>query len=188
VINFGCTGSHRHDIGVGDVIIGVRSVAHASMVIAPDGTGRFHLHDGREAPAPGETGVRSDPALVALARHAASGWSPDPWDGASGCNDVPTVHEGVVASADVWTQSPQAIAALAERHHSLCEDMEAAAIASICELHGVPFLTIKDISNNELVQETIFDPEGSGHLPDDEIGRRAAILTGRVLDLIASAR
>jgi nucleoside phosphorylase len=28
--------------------------------------------------------------------------------------------------------------------------MEASAIATVCELHGVPFLCVKDISNNEL--------------------------------------
>jgi adenosylhomocysteine nucleosidase len=186
ILNFGCTGSHRHDVTVGDVVIGTRAVAHATMFVAPEGTGRYHLHVGVEAPAPGETGIATDPALLAIARMAASGWAPDAWHGATGSNHAPRVHEGVVASADIWTQSHAGIAALAERHHSLCEDMEAGAIAAICALHGVPFLTIKDISNNELLQATIFDPE-MGHLPEEEVGRRAAILTGRVIAAIASA-
>lgn len=181
ILNFGCTGSHRSDVDVGDVVIGTRSVAHTTMVVGPDGTPRFHLHDGREAPPPGETGVPSDPELLRIARKTAAGWAPDPW----GANASPKVHEGVVASADVWTQSPAAIEALVERHHTMCEDMEAAAIADICELHGVPFLTIKDISNNELRQATVFDPD-MAHLPEDQVGRRAGVLTGRVIDAIAA--
>jgi len=187
ILNFGCTGSHRHDVRVGDVVIGTRSVAHTSMVIGPDGTPRFDLHDGREAPPPGETGVASDPELLRIARECARDWTPDPWGDDAVAVHPPRVHEGVVASADVWTQSPAAIEALAERHHSMCEDMEAAAIAGICELHGVPFLTIKDISNNELLQATVFDPD-MAHLPAEEVGRRAAILTGRILDAIAARR
>lgn len=183
VLNFGCTGAHRRDLNIGDVIIGTRAVPHASLIVTPEGVNRYHLHDNVAAPGPGETGTPSDPELLAIARRAASGWSPDPWRAGS---PEPRVLEGVVASADVWTQSHAGIDAIAERHRSLCEDMEAAAIATIAALHGVPFLTIKDISNNELQQATIFDPEGA-HLPTSEVGRRAATLTGRVIAAIADA-
>ncbi len=183
VLNYGCTGAHRRDVNIGDVVIGTRSVPHATMIVTPDGTNRYHLHDGVEAPGPGETGIASDPGLLAIAKDAASGWQPDPWEAGG---PALRVLEGVVASADVWTQWHAGIAAIAERHNSLCEDMEAAAIATIAAIHGVPFLTIKDISNNELQHATIFDPEGA-HLPEAEVGRRAAILTGRVIDRIATA-
>ncbi len=185
ILNFGCTGAHERHVNVGDVVIGTRSVSHTSMVIVPDGTGRFDLHDGMKAPAAGQTGIASDPALLAIAREAANGWTPERWVAASDDSPVPRVHEGVVASADVWTQAHNAIARLAERHLSLCEDMESAAIATVAALHGVPYVTIKDISNNELQQATIFDP-GLEHLPESEVGRRAAILTGRVIDHLAT--
>lgn len=184
ILNFGCTGAHADHINIGDVVIGTRSVAHTSMVIAPDGTGRFNLHDGNEAPPAGQTGIASDPGLLAVARLAAEGWSPDAWIGAAEAHPAPQVHEGIVASADIWTQSPAAIATLAERHMSLCEDMEAGAIATIAQLHGVPFLAIKDISNNELQQATIFDPKLE-HLPETEVGRRAATLVGRIIDRLS---
>lgn len=183
VLNFGCTGAHRRDVNIGDVIIGTRAVPHATMIITPEGVNRYHLHDNVDAPGPGETGIPADPGLLAIARHAASGWLPEPWRAES---PAPRVLEGVVASADVWTQSHAGIEAISERHLSLCEDMEAAAIATISALHGVPFLTIKDISNNELQQATIFDPEGA-HLPEAEVGRRAAELTGRVIAAIAQS-
>ncbi len=183
VLNFGCTGAHRPDVNIGDVIIGTRTVPHGTMIIDPEGMNQYSTHDGVDAPEPGLTGIAADPGLLAIARDAAEGWVPDTWGGR---NPSPRVLEGVVASADIWTQSPAGIEALAERHLSLCEDMEAAAIATICALHDVPFLTIKDISNNELQQVTIFDPEGT-HLPEAEVGRRAGILTGRVIAAIAGA-
>ncbi|MDQ3526269.1 MAG: 5'-methylthioadenosine/S-adenosylhomocysteine nucleosidase [Chloroflexota bacterium] len=187
ILNFGCTGAHERHVNVGDVVIGIRSVSHTSMVIAPDGSGRFDLHDGMEAPAAGQTGIASDPALLAIVRVAANGWTPERWIGAANESPAPCVHEGVVASADVWTQAHDAIARLAQRHLSLCEDMESAAIATVAALHGVPYLTIKDISNNELQQATIFDP-ALEHLPEREVGRRAAMLTGRVIDRLASVQ
>ena len=186
ILNFGCTGAHREDVHVGDVIIGTRSVAHASMVIDPSGTPRFDLHDGALPSPPGETGFASSLALLSVARDAAEGWSLR-IDASSGRDSRPCrIHEGVVASADIWTQSPSGIQALTDRHHSLCEDMEAGAIATIAHLHEVPFLTIKDISNNELHKPTEFDPNMS-HLPEAEVGRRAALLTGRVIERIVHA-
>lgn len=101
ILNFGCTGAHERHVNVGDVVIGTRSVSHTSMVIVPDGTGRFDLHDGMKAPAAGQTGIASDPALLAIAREAANGWTPERWVAASDDSPVPRVHEGVVASADV---------------------------------------------------------------------------------------
>jgi nucleoside phosphorylase len=62
--------------------------------------------------------------------------------------------------------------------------MEAAAIAQIAGLHGVPFLTIKDISNNEFLDATDFSDEGAGLL-ESEVGRRAAELTRRVLERLS---
>ncbi len=183
VLNFGCTGAHRRDVHVGDVVIGTRTVSHGTLVVDPNGVSRYTMHDGSDVPGPGDTGLPSDPGLLAVARDSASGWTPEPWGDQ---NPSPRVLEGVVASADVWTQSHAGIDALAERHVSLCEDMEAAAIAEICALHDVPFLTVKDISNNELQQATIFDPDGE-YLPEAEVGRRAAILTGRVIAAIAGA-
>jgi adenosylhomocysteine nucleosidase len=183
VLNFGCTGAHRRDVHVGDVVIGTRAVSHATMIVAPDGAARYDLHDGLAAPGPGETGVAADPGLLAIARNAAAGWAPEAW---AATGPEPRVLEGVVASADVWTQSHAGINAISERHRSLCEDMEAGAIATVCALHEVPFLTIKDISNNELLQATVFDPE-MAHLPEAEVGRRAATLAGRVIASIAGS-
>lgn len=183
ILNFGCAGAHRVDVHVGDVVIGTGTVPHGMLIIGPDGTPRHDRFDGAEPPPAGESATPTDPSLLAIARAAAAGWTPEPWPGS---DRVPATHEGTVASADIWTQAPDWIDAAAMRHGSLCEDMEAAAIAMVSAAHGVPFLTIKDISNNELHRATVFEPE-LANLHPDEVGRRAAALIGRMVAALARA-
>jgi nucleoside phosphorylase len=96
---------------------------------------------------------------------------------------------GTVLSADRWNRSPERIAALVERHGSHCEDMEAAAIALTCASHDVPFLTVKDVSNNELLKGSVTE---SGRVLLDqlgaELGRRAGALTLAILRDLATTR
>ena len=132
----------------------------------------------------------ADPALLALAREVTTGWAPEPWPRNLGWPPAvpyrnPAVHAGVVASADVWTQAHARLDLLHGRHRSLCEDMEAAAIAQICARHSVPFLSIKDISNNEYHAASNLEG-GFTDFPTVEVGKRAAALTLRVLERLAS--
>jgi adenosylhomocysteine nucleosidase len=190
ILNFGCTGAHTRDLLPGDVIIGEATVHH----------GAFHLLETGEVYYPeadytvtGETVVSNErpcePDLVAAARTAAVGFIPDAWPLALGWPvDIPhregQVASGVVASADIWHQQPERIDMLHTRHRSLCEDMEAAAINRICGRWGVPFLTIKDISNNEF--HVVSDLQGDIEvLPASQIGRRSADLILRTLDVLA---
>ena len=75
------------------------------------------------------------------------------------------------------------IATLVERHDSLCEDMEAAAIGLVCTAAGVPFVSIKDISNNELRRATEATARGWPSLDDlaPELGRRAALVVEAIV-------
>lgn len=187
VLNFGCGGAHRRDLLPGDVVIGNATVHH----------GVFHILSTGETYFPetaysvtGETVASAirpcDPALVALAQAVATGWTPDPWPEALGWptaieHRAAKVETGVVASADIWTQFHERIDDLHRRHRSLCEDMEAAAAHQICDRYGVPFLTVKDISNNEF--HAVSNLEGDIEvLPAAEIGRRAATLLLRLLE------
>lgn len=52
----------------------------------------------------------------------------------------PVVHVGVIGSSDTWTQHRATIEALHREHRTLCEEMECQAIATVCRMHGVPFL------------------------------------------------
>jgi nucleoside phosphorylase len=94
---------------------------------------------------------------------------------------------GTVASADRWNRAPTSIAALVEQHDSQCEDMEAAAIGLVCASHEMPFLTIKDISNNELLRSTSTGRAMLKELGPEQVARRAATFTFALLhDLGAS--
>src|SRR5205085_6623667 len=78
----------------------------------------------------------------------------EPWPATVGWPEAvphrpPQLIVGTVASADRWNRTSARIEALVRLHDSHCEDMEAGAIALICASHDVPFLTVKDISNNE---------------------------------------
>ncbi len=191
LLNFGCSGAHRRDIMPGDVVVGERAVHHAAVHLLASGEEHFvgsSYEVGGESMDAAE--LAADPHLLSIARDAATGWTPEPWPRELGWPaSVPPraaqVHQGVVASADIWTQQHARLDILHQRHGSLCEDMEAAAIAHICARHAVPFLTIKDISNNEYHAVTDIS-EGFTSFPTAEVGKRAATLTLRVLERLAS--
>jgi len=187
IVNYGCSGAHRRDVLPGDVVIGDRAVNHSAVHILATGE---ELFKGSEYEVGGETmaasDLASDPALLERTHRAAAGWSPEPWPREAGWPAGvpyrdPVVHTGPIASADIWTQAHARLDLLHGRHGTLCEDMEAAAIAQVCALHVLPFLTVKDISNNEYHASTDL-AGGFGEFPTAEVGKRAAALVVRVLD------
>jgi nucleoside phosphorylase len=94
----------------------------------------------------------------------------------------PNAIAGAIASADVWTQSTARLDAIHQQHTTLCEDMEAAAVGRIAFLHGLPFLPVKDISNNEFLRAS--DLSDFSDFPVDEVGKRAAaIIAGLATEL-----
>lgn len=191
VFNFGCVGAHRRDILPGDVVIGSGAVNHGAVHILHDGSEYF---PGREYQFAGEivaqTELETDLGLREATIAAAAGWSPDPWP--RGLNlppDVeqrpPETHLGHVGSADQWTQAHPRLDILHGRHGTLCEDMEAAAIAQVCARHGVPFMTVKDVSNNEYHALTELVGE-IDVLPAAEVGRRSAELVLRAIERLGT--
>jgi adenosylhomocysteine nucleosidase len=181
VLNFGCAGAHRRDIMPGDVIIGDRVVHHNKVHILATGEEHFMgfgYSVGEEKVEAAD--IPADPKWLTAAEHAADGFKVEDWPVEKGWpaevpHRAPIVRTGSVASADVWTQAHDRLDLLHARHASLCEDMEAAAISQVAALHRVPFLTIKDISNNEYHRST----DIAGDLeafPFDEAGKRAAAL------------
>lgn len=191
VLNYGCTGAHRADLLPGDIVVGARAVAYDSVKVAPDGREdfkpMFYLRRNEQERA---DYFAADPALLAAARRAVKRLADrhEPWPPASGWPEqvphrAPRVAYGTIASADRWNRAAERIAAIVARHDTHCEDMEAAAIALVCASHAVPFLSVKDISNNELLRLTDaddFDSETSGQL-----GKRAAVVVRELLRELA---
>jgi adenosylhomocysteine nucleosidase len=181
ILNYGCSGAHREDIQPGDVVLADRVVHVSSLVVLPDGARRYtgfqYTLDGKKVLA---DSIPAAPTLLAQAQAAADGIDLPPWPGSDA---APTIHTGIVGSADIWTQHTDSIRDLHTVHGSLCEEMEAAAIAQVSAIHGIPFLAIKDISNNELREATdlsISAELGLAHA-EAEVGKRAALVVERVI-------
>ena len=195
VLNYGCSGAHRPELLPGDLVLGERVVAYDSVRVDPDGAERYagmrYLKAGEQLKA---LYLEAAPHLLAAARRAAAALEDthEPWPPASGwppsiAHRAPRGFAGTVASADRWNRAGERIQALAARHGSLCEDMEAAAIALTCASHDVPFLTIKDISNNEL-QLLTESGASLAETAEGQLGRRAAALTLATLRELLGAR
>lgn len=188
IMNFGCAGAHRRDLVPGDVIIASEVINHTLMQILPDGSERYTGYASETA---GEhhhgIELRPDPHLVDLAQLAAAANAPDAWPRdlfwpASTPYRLPNVYFGPVVSADTWTQAHARLDILHDRHGSLCEEMEAAAVGRIAGMHGLPFLAIKDISNNEYLRES--DIAAFSDFPVAEVGKRAATLIAQTIALL----
>jgi adenosylhomocysteine nucleosidase len=179
VLNYGCSGAHRDDLGPGDVVIGARVVHFSSNIVLPTGEQRymgFLYHAGATGTRVQTDAIPADPALLDLCQRIAGRTLLPAWPGVG---HMPRVFCGTVASADVWTQHGDSIRTLHDLHGSLCEEMEAAAIAQVCAIYGVPFLAVKDVSNNELVKATA--AETGALWPslaefEDQLGLRAALV------------
>lgn len=193
ILNYGCTGAHRPDLLPGDLVIGSRVVAVDRVTVEADGSekyeGMLYLHTG--IPKKVEY-LLAEPSLLALAIRKATMLEEqhEPWPLESGWppsipHRPPRHVIGTISSSDRWNQAPERIRRLVAQHDSMCEDMEAAAIALICASHDVPFLSIKDISNNELLRTTdehfFIETEG-------QLGRRASALTLALLNDYINAR
>lgn len=185
IMNYGCTGAHSAELYPGDVVIGERLVNQGKMRFAPDGEIVLRV-DGFnvEGEVDSFKGASTDQTLRVLAEKAARELELPAWPIAlrapSQPDRAPIVRTGTVSSGDIWIQVEDMIHDRHQRFGSLCEDMEAASIGQICAMHGVPFLTVKDISNSELHEKTQFDESTWVH-HSVELGLRAAMV---IVDVI----
>ena len=193
VLNYGCTGAHREDILMGDVVVGTVCIAYDHGRLRPGG--HFEYRPARLFADGSHHDVDAFPAgsaLLAVAESVAghSRWRREPWPETHWPQGIPhrapRVWFGPVASADRFTQDADALRALHARHATLCEDMEAAAIAQLCLLHDVPFLTVKDISNNEFHTVSTFGDGGTFDTLHAELGKRAGSFLFAVLERLAA--
>jgi adenosylhomocysteine nucleosidase len=182
VINYGCAGAHRAEMHPGDVVVGTRYVSHRAVTILPTGEEK---HGGTpvspEDSSHWITGFEADPELLADVTDIARNWRADSWPVTR--DRIPETHIGPLTSADTWTQATTLIEQIHAEHGTFCEDMEAAALAQICWMHNLPFLSIKDISNNEFHSATDHGDYGGPSLAavEQEVGRRAFELVRRII-------
>ncbi|HEX3301745.1 MAG TPA: 5'-methylthioadenosine/S-adenosylhomocysteine nucleosidase [Thermomicrobiales bacterium] len=185
ILNYGCAGAHRRDIMPGDVIIGSETVNHGALNILRDGT---EVHNDRGTIVSGErifpAVIDADPKLLETAQSVASELTIEPWpEGVVWPSSVPyrnpQVHVGPLASSEIWTQSLDRLDVLHSRHGSLSEDNESGAFAHVAYIHEIPFLSIKDIANNEY--HAASDLAEYSDFPTAEVGKRAASLVAALI-------
>jgi adenosylhomocysteine nucleosidase len=184
IFNYGCSGAHRDDIDCGDVVLANRVVHHSAVIVQTDGEERYQ---GFRYDVNGETmlteAIMPDPELFDLASRAADRTVLPAWPG---INHEPVIHVGAVGSADIWTQHGARIKTLHQLHGSLCEEMEAAAIGQVAAMFGVPFLAVKDISNNELHRITdLRNDWGALHDVKGELGLRASRVVEMTIGMLS---
>lgn len=63
------------------------------------------------------------------------------------------VHYGTIGSGDIWTKDAIKIKEFNTKYSTLCEEMESAAVYEIAQRYDVPVVTIRVISNNEIIGE-----------------------------------
>jgi nucleoside phosphorylase len=190
IVNSGCTGAHISELGQGDVVIGTATVSHAALQILANGAERhvgfsFDTVSGSVKTA----ALEADPGLLQIAREVARDIALPDWPAelsweAPGPRRPVKIIEGPIASADVWTQDVARLDYLHQLHGTLCEDMEAAAINQIAARYELPFLSIKDIINNERHTQTNLIADAIGFdsdIPIQEAGRRSALVLADVI-------
>lgn len=63
------------------------------------------------------------------------------------------IHVGIIGSGDVWNREFDTITYLNKNFNTLCEDMETAGVYKIANSFDIPVVSIRIISNNELLKE-----------------------------------
>ena len=143
IINTGCAGAHSPDINIGDVIIGEDCVSTTNVIVKDN----YVIHYGTRVDNLNDIKYwQSDQTLRSIAFHS---------------NIILTknasIHYGRIGSSDVWLDSTERIKWTHSKFNTLCEDMEAAALAQVSAEYRIPFLSIKDISNS-IYYKSKFNP------------------------------
>ena len=128
VIIIGTAGGHTLEVNDGDIIVCDEAIYHGGYVITNSSTSNWNVID--------ETNLilKGDEKLSKLLDDV---------------KDIPVRH-GKTLSGDFFTKDVEAIKALHNKHHHLCEDMETIAIYKVCEQKKIPAIAYRIISNNEL--------------------------------------
>jgi nucleoside phosphorylase len=165
VLHGGSAGAHDRDLLPGDLVVGARYVILTTPTVR-EGRRARGLHPSllrfrRDGTLVYVDHLTADAALLARARHLAERElaAMEPWDGPGWPAATPSrpgrAVTGTIGSADSWTVAADELHALHADHGAACEDMESAYVAQVCALHGVPFLAVRAISDNEAVRPLV---------------------------------
>ncbi|MFJ5965396.1 5'-methylthioadenosine/S-adenosylhomocysteine nucleosidase [Bacillus sp. NPDC093026] len=128
VINTGSAGGFHHSLNVGDIVIST-DVRHHDVDVT--------IFDYEYGQVPGlPAAFVADEKLVRLAEESASEI------------DHIQVVKGTIATGDSFMNDPGRVAFVREKFPELyAVEMEAAAVAQVCELFGTPFVVVRALSD-----------------------------------------
>ena len=140
IINQGTAGAHDEELKVNDIILAERLVEICNYCSEPRGKGEgVNTESWVPLPSAIKRGeMHSDEKLLSLAEEVPYKYG--------------RVRRGCVGTGDGWNREYDRIAFLHSSLGTDCEEMESYAVAQVCAMFGVPFLGIRVISNNELVE------------------------------------
>ncbi|MBR5914181.1 MAG: 5'-methylthioadenosine/S-adenosylhomocysteine nucleosidase [Selenomonadaceae bacterium] len=139
VINQGTAGGYSPTLHRGDIVIGEKTFNYAAYRIDENLNRDFYgtyAYDTAKETFQQQTDFFSDTKLLSIAKEVA--------DSHKEFNTA----VGVIASADTWTSNSGLMKLMNENYGVLCEEMETASAAQICQTAGVPFIGIRVLSNN----------------------------------------
>ncbi len=190
VLSGGSAGAHDAGLLPGDVVVGARYRILFPPAVQEERSrqglhrkgfrfrrdGRRHHPGGLAVPAAllSRAVAAGEEELRALGAWTGPGW-PEGVDHRPG-----KIVTGLVGSTDHWTTREEEVLALRELYGSACEDMESAYLAQVCAFHGLPFLSVRTVSNNELLR-----PLAPGDT--NEAIARAGERSARIVARIAAA-
>jgi len=183
VLSVGCSGAHLPEQGCGDVVVGSKVVPLSAEVIER-ATGKSRLCGVRCSMLdPAIMAFEADELLLRIGTNAAKAVAGEI---ANETSHSPRVDIAVVGSSDIWRQCPSAIAQAHEASGSVCEEMEAHAVAQVCRTFDTPFLAIKDIANSEIHPAPIQLEPNHSELPDScQVGVNAGRVAAQTIRLMA---
>lgn len=189
VLTGGSAGAHHPGLLPGDVVVGARyrilfppALQRERQLQGRHLKGFRFRQDGRRVHT---THFESPPDLVSTAAtiaeeevERAGPWMGPGWPAETARRPGKSAA-GLIGSCDSWTTSEHELRALHDFYGSLCEDMESAYLAQLCALHGIPFLSVRTISDNEALA-----PLPIAHT--DQAIRLAGDRSARILSRVAS--
>jgi len=147
IFNMGSSGANAPELEVGDLVIATEAIQH-DFDITGWGLKPGELIFDVVTAENGELHFRSQqvfythPKLTQLAFDTAKNVALTELNGYT-----PKVYKGRIISGDQFINQREKVEKLWDTYHSLCVDMEAAAIAHTCSINNVPFLCIRAISD-----------------------------------------
>ena len=156
LISQGTAGAHDAALSVYDIVLGAQTVNESAWQshYRPAGAGAPYddlkqlgvfAWDAEKREFTQEVYHAADETLLAAARRAAPRYARG------------KVVEGTIGTCDSWNCAIDRVNFLHDFYGSLCEEMEGDAVAQICQSRGVPFRTVRIISNSILKNKDPWD-------------------------------